>query len=73
MRAIAREYKHENVALPVLAFPYKDKTAHDTEQPLLGEIFICYPQAVLLAAEKDKTVQSMIESLTDHGIQNLLK
>lgn len=71
MRSIASTYKHEDVALPVLSFPYKgEKTG---EEKLLGEIFICYPQMVLLAAERNKTVRVMLEQLLEHGLTNLLK
>lgn len=69
MRQIANTYKHENVALPVLAFPYHDE---DNEK-LIGEIIICYPQAVLLAAERNKTVEDMLIWLLDHAMKNLLK
>jgi len=67
MKSIAAKYKHEPQALPVLSFPYdreKDK--------LLGEIFICYPQAVLLAAERNKKVDNIISSLIKHAINNLI-
>jgi len=71
MRSFASTYKHEDVALPVLAFPYRSDTS--LEEPLLGEIFLCYPQVVLLAAERNKRLDSMIDELIIHGIQNLLK
>lgn len=70
MREIASTYKHEDVALPVLAFPYKEKT-EDTEN-FLGEIIICYPQAVLLAAERNKKVQDMMQQLIDHALKNII-
>lgn len=69
MREIAKEYKHEDVALPVLAFPY-DST--ESEEKLLGEIMICYPQAVLLAAERNKKVETMMEQLIEHGLRNIV-
>jgi rRNA maturation RNase YbeY len=69
MKDIANTYKHENVALPVLAFPYNQTT--DSEL-LIGEIFICYPQAVLLAAERSKRVDDMMEQLVEHGINNIV-
>ncbi|GEM_PF-2578232 len=68
MKKIAAKYKHENVALPVLGFPYKQKS--DNEM-LVGEIFICYPQAILLAAERAKRVDEMMVWLIEHGINNL--
>ncbi|OGK56109.1 hypothetical protein A3J15_01805 [Candidatus Roizmanbacteria bacterium RIFCSPLOWO2_02_FULL_38_10] len=70
MKTIAYKYKHENFALPVLTFPYVDDK--NEQNKLLGEIFICYPQALLLAAEKEKKVYDMIEQLIEHGIKNLV-
>ena len=67
MREIANTYKKEDVALPVLSFPYKE------DPDLLGELFICYPQAILLAAEREKRVDVMIEKLIEHGLENLLQ
>jgi len=71
MRSISSTYKHENVALPVLAFPYKDD--EEMGEPLLGEIFLCYPQVVLLAAERNKRLDALIDELIVHGMNNLLK
>lgn len=71
MRSIASTYKHEDVALPVLAFPYR--TDDTMGEPLLGEIFLCYPQVVLLAAERNKRLDALIDELIIHGINNLLK
>lgn len=71
MRSIAATYKHEDVALPVLAFPYLNDL--DMGEPLLGEIFLCYPQIVLLAAQRNKRLDALIEELIIHGMNNLLK
>ncbi|MCX6732177.1 MAG: rRNA maturation RNase YbeY [Candidatus Roizmanbacteria bacterium] len=71
MRSIASTYKHEDVALPVLAFPYKNDA--DMEEPLFGEIFLCYPQIVLLAVERNKRLDVLIDELIIHGLTNLLK
>ncbi len=74
MKLIANTYKHENVALPVLSFPYTKENSDkktDLEEKLLGEIFICYPQALLLAAEKEKRVDDMLASLVEHGIETI--
>jgi rRNA maturation RNase YbeY len=71
MLDIANEYKHENVALPVLSFPYKDDK--NNSEHMLGEIFLCYPQVVLLAAEREKKVEEVTKQLIEHGIQNLFK
>jgi len=71
MRSLASTYKHEDVALPVLAFPYRND--EDMGEKLLGEIVLCYPQVVLLAAERSKRLDSLIDELVVHGLQNLLK
>ncbi len=70
MRKISQTYKNENVALPVLSFFYNEKIE---EKILLGEIFICYPQAVIMAAQRNKKVDSIILELVNHGLENLFK
>lgn len=52
--------------------PPEPHSAH-SEEGFLGEIFICYPQAVLLAAERNKRVNDTLQSLLEHGLQNLMK
>lgn len=70
MRQISNEYKKEDEALPVLTFFYNEKK----EEPnLLGEIVICYPQAVLLAAQRNKRVNDTVMQLIEHGIKNLIQ
>lgn len=71
MKTISAKYKAEDVALPVLSFTYDDD--EKKEDKPIGEIFICYPQAVLLAAEKQKKVDRIILDLVKHGIDNILK
>lgn len=71
MRAVSREYGHGDIAKPVLSFSFKEKV-DELGGPLLGEIYICYPQAVLLAAERNKTVDGILEYLIEHGINNLI-
>lgn len=71
MRTIASKYKKEKVALPVLSFSYRADPTNSGN--LLGEIFLCYPQIVLLAAERNKRVESMIDAMVQHGFENLLK
>lgn len=70
MKAVSKKYKKEDVALPVLSFFYGQEEGIDSPY---AEIVICYPQAVLLAAQHNKTVDSQIESLVQHGIRNLIK
>ncbi len=70
MREVAKTYKNEDVALPVLSFAYK-QTVDD--EPIIGEVFICYPQSVLLAAERNRKVEETLLTLIKHGVENLLK
>lgn len=71
MRQVSRDYKHEDVALPVLSFGYNEQ--QEDGKTFLGEILICYPQAILLAAERNKKVDDMMDALIEHGLSNLLK
>lgn len=71
MRKVSNEYKNEDVALPVLSFLYNEQ--QEDGHVFLGEILICYPQAILLAAERNKKVDDMLDSLIEHGLSNLLK
>ena len=74
MTDIAKTYKNENVALPVLAFPYGREEVEDQEGVrLMGEVVICFPQAVLLAAERNKRLNDILKWLLEHAIDNLLK
>ena len=88
MNQYSRKYKGEDVALPVLSFSYLNQKETDSvkagsektesgnvaeEEKVIGEVIICYPQAVLLAAERDKKVDYIITSLVKHGIENVLK
>lgn len=70
MKKIALKYKDENVALPVLSFSYLRDPISSTDN-VIGEVVICFPQAVLLAAERDKRVESIMQQLIEHGIQNI--
>lgn len=70
MKDISNKYKSEDVVLPVLSFLYNQR---ENEKNFLGEIIICYPQAIMLAAQRNKNVDDMLMSLIEHGIKNLLK
>ncbi|OGK17250.1 rRNA maturation RNase YbeY [Candidatus Roizmanbacteria bacterium RIFCSPHIGHO2_02_FULL_40_13b] len=72
MREIASRYKNEDVALPILSFGYGEKGVTSSDENTFGEIVICYPQAVLLAAQKDKTVEQILLWLIEHGLENIL-
>lgn len=68
MRQLAKKYKNEDLSLPVLSFNYNQEN-----DQLLGEIFICYPEAVLLAVEQEKRVDYVINFLISHGLDNIIK
>lgn len=68
MKQIARIYQGENIAHPVVSFSYVNEKE---EKDLIGEIIICYPQAVLLAAEREKRVYVIIMQLIEHGVKHL--
>ena len=40
---------------------------------LLGEIFLCYPQVILLATERSKRSNEMINRMVEHGLKNILE
>ncbi|OGK21144.1 hypothetical protein A3C98_01475 [Candidatus Roizmanbacteria bacterium RIFCSPHIGHO2_02_FULL_37_15] len=73
MKTIASQYKKENAALPVLSFSYLDKNNTFEKEDPLGEIFICYPLTILLAAERERKVDVIISQLVKHGIDNILR
>jgi ssRNA-specific RNase YbeY (16S rRNA maturation enzyme) len=71
MKVFTEKYKNEKETLPVLSFKYNEDVGD--KEILLGEIIICFPLAILLAAERNKRVDEMINDLVKHGIENLLK
>lgn len=70
MKDLSKKYKNEDEALPVLTFPVEEKIE---DEVLLGEIVICYPVAVLMAAQKEKSVDKIIEFLLNHALNVLFK
>ena len=71
MKNLTEKYKGEKEALPVLSFPYNEKVGE--AELLLGEVVVCFPLVILLAAERNKRVDEMINELIKHGVENLLK
>lgn len=71
MKHFTEKYKGEKETLPVLSFLYNQKM--EEKQILLGEVILCYPLIILLAAERNKRVDEMINELVKHGIENLLR
>ena len=71
MKFFTEKYKNEKETLPILSFKYNENIGEN--EVLLGEIVICFPLVILLAAERNKRVDEMINELVKHGIENLLK
>jgi rRNA maturation RNase YbeY len=71
MKAVTQKYKNEKETLPILSFKFDENVGE--KEILLGEIVICFPLVILLAAERNKRVDEMINDLVKHGIENLLK
>jgi ssRNA-specific RNase YbeY (16S rRNA maturation enzyme) len=71
MKVFTEKYKNEKETLPVLSFKYDEDVGE--KEILLGEVVICFPLVILLAAERNKRVDEMINELVKHGIKNLLK
>ena len=71
MKVYTQKYKNEKETLPILSFKYDENVGE--KEILLGEIVICFPLVILLAAERNKRVDEMINDLVEHGIENLLK
>lgn len=64
IKEISKKYLNDEIIHPVLSFFYPENN--------LIEIFICYPQLVLLAAQKNKKIDQMAIQLIDHGIRSSL-
>ncbi|VVA44502.1 conserved hypothetical protein [Candidatus Roizmanbacteria bacterium] len=71
MKIFTEKYKNEKETLPILSFKYNENVGEN--EVLLGEVVICYPLVILLAAERNKRVDEVINELVKHGIANLLK
>lgn len=71
MKIFTEKYKNEKETLPILSFKYDEDLGE--KEVLLGEIVICFPLVILLAAERNKRVDEVINELVKHGIENLLK
>ena len=71
IKSVEKHFKKTPQAHPILTLSYINDKYSDNGENLIGEIIICYPQAVLLAAQKEKTVNQMIMQLIDHGLENI--
>ncbi|MEZ5585116.1 MAG: rRNA maturation RNase YbeY [Candidatus Competibacteraceae bacterium] len=68
--ALNHAYRHKQGPTNVLSFPCQ--TPPGVELPLLGDIVICAPLALLEAAQQRKTPESHWAHLVIHGVLHLL-
>lgn len=71
-KELSIKFNKGNTARPVLSFSYYKEKINADEDNILGEIIICYPLAILLAAERNKSVDTTITGLIEHGIRNII-
>ena len=70
-KKLAKTYLKKDSVHPVLTFPYlvQNKTfPQDSNENLLGEIVICYPQVSLYAANQDKEINKIIAQFLNHAV-----
>lgn len=81
MKRINKSFHEEDIITDVLSFPYLDPVSNPhqivfklppEEIQILGDLIICYPQAVSQAREKGLLVDDEIDALVEHGMQHLL-
>ena len=73
MKRLNRTYRGKNSITDVLSFGERDgERTPNAEQGYLGEIIICYPQAVRQAKELSHSVEDEMAWLVTHGFLHLL-
>lgn len=80
MRAINHKYRHKDYPTDVLSFPTQDPSQdiddhgffHSSEPMVLGDILVSYPEAVLIASEKNRLLDEVVCDLVEHGMLHLL-
>jgi probable rRNA maturation factor len=65
IRALNKAYRGKNSVTDILSFPIDDDSS------LLGELIICYEQAVRQAREMNHSVRSELGFLIVHGVLHL--
>lgn len=73
MRKLNRTYRHHDRVTDVLSFPEGDnqlRLSHN--ERYLGEVLICYPQAMRQAREHAHSVRRELAILFIHGVVHLL-
>ena len=81
MRVLNRDYHEIDATTDVLSFPYLDRQSATSdelfisppgEDQVLGDLVLCYPQAVKQAGEKQVLVDDELDFLVEHGMLHLL-
>lgn len=79
MRELSKKYLQDDLDHEVLAFPYEDLTQMTKgfinppdEFLRLGDIVLCWPELVILAAGDDIMVEDEVYMLTAHATEHLL-
>jgi probable rRNA maturation factor len=72
IKSLNKKYRKINKITDVLSFGNEEFVSMPNKIIYLGEIFICYPQAVRQAKQKNNTVKKELAILLIHGILHLL-
>lgn len=77
MRELNKEYRQIDDTTDVLSFSLVESgkmgfVSHPDKTLRLGSIVISYPQAIVNAVEKSKSVEEEINFLAEHGLLHLL-
>jgi len=78
MKALNEEIVGHEGVTDVLSFPHHEKNdlndfpLPEGVPPILGEVVICYPEAVTQARKRGKLVDEQIRFYLEHGLMHLL-
>lgn len=72
IRALNRQYRNNDKATDVLAFPMQEGPGPQANPGLLGDVVISLPTARRQAAEHDRPIVQEVTFLLAHGLLHLL-
>lgn len=77
MRELSKKYLGNQELHEVLSFVYEDPGddvpfVDPPESPVLGDVVVCFPEAVRLSGVQNKMVDQEIAYLVGHGCEHLL-
>ncbi len=72
IRALNRQYRKNDKATDVLAFPMQEGPGPQANQGLLGDVVISLPTARRQASEHDRPIVQEVTFLLAHGLLHLL-